>query len=160
MKQILIILLLCIVSRTLNAQVTEGQSAPAITLPNTKDSLITLSSFKGKVVLLDFWASWCPPCRAANPGNVKLYNKYKHQGFVILGLSIDQNKTSWLKAIKKDRITYPQIIDDKGWEALTAIKYGINQIPLTFLIDKKGIIRAIDPTKADLLKMIQQLLKE
>src|SRR5688500_2936107 len=84
---------------TVNAQLKPGDMTSEISLPNAKDSLVNLSSFKGKIVLLDFWASWCAPCRSANPGVVKLYNKYKAKGFEVFGVSIDSKKAAWLKAV-------------------------------------------------------------
>ncbi len=140
-----------------NAQLHPGQMAPDISLPDVKDSIIKLSSFKGKVVLIDFWASWCGPCRASNPGVVKLYSKYKTQGFEVLGVSVDTKKDAWLKAIRQDKITYTQVINNGGENSPAAV-YGIRFIPSTFLLNKKGEIVAIDMEANDLEKKVKALL--
>jgi len=113
---------------------------------------------KGKVFLLDFWASWCVPCRFSNKQLVKLYARYKDKGFEILGVSLDDNKNAWKKAVSKDKISWLQINDNGGWDALTAIKWNINAIPASFLIDKDGNVVAFDPEKQELENKIRQLL--
>ncbi len=140
------------------AQLSLGGFAPEISLPNTKDSMVNLSSFKGKVVLVDFWASWCGPCRAANPAVVKLYKKYKAMGFEVFGVSIDSEKKAWLKAIKKDKITYQQVNDDGGWQSRVALQYFVDFIPISFLLDKTGKIVAIDAAGQELENRIKMLL--
>ena len=159
MKNIILIVTALFFTQVITAQVKEGQPAPEISLPNAKDSIVNLSSFKGKVVLLDFWASWCGPCRASNPGVVKLYKKYKNQGFEVYGVSIDSKKTAWLKAVKTDKITYTQVCDKAGWYSPVAGSYGVNEIPTTFLIDKSGIVAAIDLDGKELETKIKELLK-
>ena len=143
-----------------NAQVAIGEMAPEFSLRNTKDKLVVLSSFRGKTVLIDFWASWCGPCRVANPGIQKLYNKYKAMEFEVLGVSIDSEKTAWIKAIKQDRILYTQVNDTAGWFSPVAEKYGVNQIPTSFLLDKAGKIVAIDLAGPELDNKIKELLKK
>ena len=157
MKNTIAVILL-LLSITAKAQVKVGQMAPEISLPNTKDSMVSLSSFKGKVVLLDFWASWCGPCRASIPSVVKLYDKYKEKGFEVFGVSIDSKKSAWLKAIKHDNINYVQVIDKDGWNAKTAELYGVNEIPTTFLLNKKGEIIAVDLEGKQLEDKIIELL--
>jgi peroxiredoxin len=159
MKTVLIVLFIGS-SLFVKAQVAVGDIAPEFSLRNVKDSLLSLSSLHGKVVLLDFWASWCAPCRAANPGLVKLYNKYRPKGFDVLGVSIDSKKEAWLKAVAQDHIQYQQVNDTAGWNSPVAEQYGINQIPTSFLLDKEGKIIAIDLAGVQLEIAIQQLLKK
>jgi peroxiredoxin len=141
------------------AQLSVGQMAPEISLPDTTDSIIHLSSLKGKVVLIDFWASWCGPCRATIPKTVKLYNKYKAQGFEVFGVSIDSKKEAWSQAIKAENINFTQVDDKGGWDATTANDYYVNQIPASFLIDKSGKIIAIDAEGNQLERKIKAALK-
>ena len=119
-----------------------GSKAPEINLEDTKGKETPLSSVEGEVILIDFWASWCGPCRAEIPNLVKLYSKYHTKGFEIYGVSLDSKKTDWTNAIKQLNMTWPQVSDIKGWQSSAAKLYGINSIPSTFLIDKNGIIIA------------------
>lgn len=143
-----------------SAQLKKGQVAPAVTLMNATDSLVSLSAFKGKVVLLDFWASWCGPCRAGNPGLVKLYNEFKDQGFEIVAISLDQNRKAWLQAIKQDGLTYTQLLDSRGSSSEIANTYGIYQIPTSYLIDKQGRLQEKDLHGNMLKNKVKDLLKE
>jgi glutathione peroxidase-family protein len=143
----------------------EAQLQPNITdsrldfsLPDLKGDSVRLSSMKGKVFLLDFWASWCVPCRFSNKQLVKLYTKYKNTGFEILSVSLDENQKDWKKAVNKDKITWLQINDNGGWNAVSALKWNINAIPASFLIDKAGNVVAFDPEKQELENKIRQLL--
>lgn len=158
MKNVLIVIIFICTAFAGNAQIKVGQQAPVISLPDTKDSAINLSSLKGKVVLIDFWASWCRPCRATNPGLVKLYKKYKATDFEIVGISIDKEKDDWLKAIKQDKIPYLQLIDHGGWDTGVAGKYGVEEIPATFLLDKEGKIIAINLEGKELEEKIKELI--
>ena len=157
MKTVFAVFVLLCSTFVSNAQLHPGQMAPEISLSNAKDSIVTLSSFKGKVVLIDFWASWCGPCRKSNPGVVRLYNKYHPKGFEVLGVSVDTKKDAWLKAIRQDKINYTQVINNSS-ENSPATIYGIRYIPSTFLLNKKGEIVAIDLEGDDLEKQITALL--
>lgn len=119
-----------------------NQQAPAINLPDTKGNNISLASFKGKYVLVDFWASWCGPCRKENPNLVAAYNKFSNKNFTILGVSLDDNKTEWEKAIAKDGLPWQHISDLKGWESPIASTYQFNSIPFNVLVDPNGKIIA------------------
>lgn len=122
--------------------VSTGQVAPEISLPTPEGELMKLSDLRGKVVLVDFWASWCKPCRAENPNVVRMYNKYKDQGFEIYGVSLDRTKDAWLKAIEKDGLTWHHVSDLKFWNSEAAQTYGVRGIPYTVLLDKEGKIVA------------------
>ena len=128
------------------------------TVVGMKGDSIRLSSLKGKVFLLDFWASWCGPCRYANKQLVKFYSKYKDKGFEILGVSLDDEKNDWKKAAAKDKITWMQVNDPGGWDAKAAIKWNIEAIPASFLVNKNGDVVAIDLEKNELEIMVKQLL--
>ena len=119
-----------------------GKPAPAFTQNDTLGNPIELSSFKGKYVLIDFWASWCGPCRSENPNLVKSFNAYKDKGFTVLGVSLDQptGKEKWMKAIHDDQLTWTQVSDLKYWKNDAAVLYGVNAIPQNFLVDPNGMI--------------------
>ncbi|HTN35469.1 MAG TPA: TlpA disulfide reductase family protein, partial [Arachidicoccus sp.] len=121
-------------------QTAVGQPAIDFTLNDVNGKSVSLSSFKGKYVLVDFWASWCGPCRAENPNVVKAFDKYKSKGFTILGVSLDEDGAKWKEAIEHDKLAWTQVSDLKGWKADVAEKYGVRAIPANFLIDKEGTI--------------------
>lgn len=129
-----------------------------IALPSVNGDTIRLSSFKGKVVLIDFWASWCGPCRTSNRQLAKLYSKYKDKGFEIYGVSFDEGKSAWEKAIKKDKITWVQVNDDTGSASKTANAWDVYQIPTSFVMDKEGKLVAMDPDNKALEKILKDLL--
>jgi peroxiredoxin len=135
-----------------------GEPAYNISLPDVNGNIIDLSSLRGKVVLIDFWASWCPPCRANNKEMVKLYPKYKDKGFEILGVSLDDRQKDWIKAIGKDKIKWLQVNDPGGWDSPTAAKWKLYAIPTTVLIDKEGNVFAIDLEKKQLEAALKELL--
>jgi len=119
-----------------------GRMAMDFTQNDTLGNPVSLSSFKGKYVLIDFWASWCGPCRQENPNVVKAFNNYKEKGFTVLGVSLDQPnaKDKWMKAIHDDNLTWTQVSDLKFWGNAVAVQYGIQAIPQNFLIDPQGKI--------------------
>lgn len=120
-----------------------GASAPDISLADPEGKIRTLSSLKGKVVLIDFWASWCGPCRKENPHVVAMYKEYHDKGFEIYSVSLDKERSSWLAAIAKDNLIWPDHVSDlKYWKSEGAAAYGVTSIPFTVLIDKKGKIVA------------------
>ncbi len=140
------------------AQAKKGQPAPEIKLPDPAGQDLSLHGMKGKVVLVDFWASWCGPCRKNNPNLVALYSKYKAQGLEILGVSIDKSKSDWAKAIEKDGLTWLQVLDPGGWNAQSTLDYGVDAIPASFLIDKAGVIRGVNLEGRELEATIRKLV--
>ncbi len=146
-----------VVERMLSTNV--GQFAPEISLPSPDGKEIALSSLKGKLVLIDFWASWCGPCRKEMPNVVKIYSKFKNKGFEIYGVSLDQDKEKWMEAITKDGINWPQVSDLKYWDNLAARIYNVQGIPYTVLIDKDGKIIAKNLRGQELEKKIAEVLK-
>lgn len=117
-----------------------GQVAPEIKLPNPEGEMVSLSDFRGKYVMIDFWAGWCKPCREENPNVVKLYNQYKDQGFEVFGVSLDRTREAWVDAIFEDGLTWTQVSDLKYFNSVAAETYQINAIPATYLIDPDGKI--------------------
>jgi peroxiredoxin len=119
-----------------------GRPAIEFTQPDSSGKSIALSSFRGKYVLVDFWASWCGPCRAENPNVVKAYHQYKSKGFDILGVSLDTDKDAWLKAVKKDNLSWTEVSDLKAWNNAASLAYRVKGIPFNVLLDKNGVIIA------------------
>jgi peroxiredoxin len=137
-----------------------GVTAPDFTQNDENGQPVTLSSFRGKYVLLDFWASWCGPCREENPNVVKAYDRFKNKNFTILSVSLDKadGKNSWLAAIKNDGLTWTQVSDLKFWSNGAALLYYVTSIPSNFLIDPNGKIIARDLRGQDLENKLEEVL--
>ena len=131
-------------SNTKVAAASVGNIAPEISLADPNGKIISLSSLRGKYVLVDFWASWCGPCRGENPNVVAAYEKYKNKNFTVLGISLDEDKASWLEAIKEDKLNWQHISDLKKWESIVVGAYQIEGIPFNVLIDPTGKIIATE----------------
>ena len=149
------------------AAVGVGKPAPNISLPNPEGQNMSLADLKGQVVLLDFWASWCRPCRKENPNVVRAYDKYKSKGFTVFSVSLDQDrgdgrgKVKWEKAIDDDNLKWDYHVSDlKGWKSSASALYGVKSIPQTFLIDGQGKIVAKNLRGAALEQKLAELLGE
>jgi len=140
---------------TILGTVQIGQPAPDFTLNDTTGKPISLSSFKGKVVLVDFWASWCGPCRAENPNVVAAFKKFGSKGFTVFGVSLDTDKSKWEAAIAKDGLTWSHASDLIGWDNAAAKQYGVMSIPANFLLDKEGKIIGSSLRGDDLVKKLE-----
>jgi len=138
-----------------------GSEAPEIALSDTTGAVVPLSSLRGKYVLIDFWASWCGPCRSENPNVVRMYNKFKDKGFTIYSVSLDRpgDRAGWTRAIRNDRLTWTHVSDLKYWQSEAAQKYGVQGIPATFLLDKDGKIIAKNLRGPALEQKLEEILK-
>jgi peroxiredoxin len=136
-----------------------NMEAPDFTLPDPNGKMISLKSFRGKYVLVDFWASWCGPCRQENPTVVAAFNRFKDKNFTVLGVSLDDNKAKWLKAIQDDKLTWTHVSDLKQWESIVVPMYQIQGIPFNVLVDPNGKVIASELRGEDLEKTLSSVLK-
>nr|WP_255491568.1 TlpA disulfide reductase family protein [Hufsiella arboris] len=139
--------------------VSIGQKAPGFKLNDPNGKPVDLDSYKGKYVLVDFWASWCAPCRQANPHVVAAYNEFKSKNFTVLGISLDKNKEAWLKAIKDDGLSWQHVSELKEWDSEIAKTYKVDAIPASFLLDPQGVIVAKNLRDEELKEFLNKTLK-
>ena len=136
-----------------------GKEAPLFELPTPEGQNLSLKSFRGKYVLVDFWAGWCKPCRMENPNVVAAYNKFKGKNFTVLGVSLDKEKDSWVKAISEDQLFWNHVSDLKYWNSAVVPLYSIEGIPFNVLVDPNGIVIAKDLRGEELHKKLEEVLK-
>lgn len=138
--------------------IAPGQLAPAFEMKSLEGKNIQLSDFHGKITLIDFWASWCGPCRKENPNMVKLYREYHKNGLEILGISLDTNKDKWTKAVQKDNLTWNHVCDFQKWNSPLVEKYAVKGVPYTVLIDRQGRIIASGLHGTELKRKLKEAL--
>ena len=144
----------------LRAAIVAGMEAPDIELPDRNGEARRLSDLRGKVVLIDFWASWCRPCRMENPNVVRVYQRYHDKGFEIFSVSLDNNKEAWIKAIEADGLIWPNHVSDlRGWSSAGGRLYGIQSIPATVLVDPEGKVIARNLRGAELEKKLSEIFQ-
>ncbi len=159
-KPTILISICLLLALTPQAQPLPGEEAYDIALPSPTGDTLRLSSLKGKVVLLDFWASWCGPCRISNWNLKKIYPKFANKGFEIFSVSIDDKLNKWKKAIKQDKLKWLTVIDSRGINGKVVSDYKLSSIPTSLLLDKNGRVVAYNPTPSSLEAMLGDLLRE
>ncbi len=145
-----------LIANMVTAQINVGDAMPSITLKSSDNKEVNITSFKGKYVLIDFWASWCAPCRLGNKKLVKLHEEVNQDKIEIIGISIDTDANKWLKAIEKDKIKFTQLIDSKGFDAETAVQFGVDELPSKYLFNQEGILIAKNPSEEEIIKLIEK----
>ncbi len=146
-----------IITQLENVQI--GKTAPEFSLPDTTGVMVSLSDFRGKYLLVDFWAAWCPPCRRENPNVVKAFQEYNDKGFTVLGISLDRDKKQWVKAIADDNLTWTHLSDLKYWDSEIPALYGVRGIPANVLLDPQGTIIARNITGEDLQNKLKEVIQ-
>jgi peroxiredoxin len=150
----LLAFLLLIFSLNANAQIKVGDQLPSVELQTSSNEKININQFKDKFVLIDFWASWCAPCRLGNKKLVKLHAELDSEKIEIIGISIDTEPSKWIKAIEKDKITFLQLIDPNGFDAKSALLFGVEELPSKYLFNEKGVLIMKNPTEEEIIKLI------
>jgi peroxiredoxin len=141
-----------------DGEVNVGDKAPDFSAPNPNDIAVSLNTSLGKLTVLDFWASWCGPCRVDSPNLVKVYNTYKDKGLAIVGISLDQQKESWKKAIDNDQLDWTHVSYLKRWDDPIAAIYGVRSIPQLFLLDENGVVIAKERHATDFIPVLEKIL--
>ncbi|MBU0941820.1 MAG: TlpA family protein disulfide reductase [Bacteroidetes bacterium] len=155
-QNLILVFSLFSVFSTAFGQLKIGDKLPEIQLQNNKDVAIDLQSYQGKVVLVDFWASWCAPCRVANKRMAPFYNQYKSKQFEVVAISVDTDKLKWTNAIAKDKLEYVQLLDPNGFDAKSAVLFGVEQLPSSYLFDTSGALVMINPTEEEIVQLINK----
>lgn len=159
MLRIIIVFISLAFSAMVEAQPKIGAMAPDIVLADQQGKVVSLHALRGKVVLIDFWASWCGPCRKSNRVLLPIYRTWKEKGFEIYGISLDQDPAAWQKAIADDQIRWLQFNENGGWDTPTASAWKIEYLPTSVLLDRNGKIISVDPSPEELRRYLRQALK-
>ena len=154
MRTIVFIIIVIANTTALSAQLKIGDKIPSFVLSNQNNEIVNSNQLKGKFTLIDFWASWCAPCRLGNKKLVKLHNDFGADRINIIGISVDTDKIKWIKAIEKDKIKFTQLIDPKGFDATTAVLFGVEELPSKFLFNEEGILIAVNPSDEAIIKYL------